>query len=148
MLNRNIFMVYFSRDGEKLEERSSTLNVTSLSVSSIGNYSCAGVNPLGQGDSSSILLEVAAPPLLLQPLEEETTLVVDTSTSLQCWVECLPTCTVHWLVDGQTVEGEQFMVEEEQVEEDREKNQFPSVRSTLTWTQLDKEDDNRTVVCR
>jgi len=40
------------------------------------------------------------------------------------------------------------MVEEEQVEEDREKNQFPSVRSTLTWTQLDKEDDNQTVVCR
>ena len=122
--------------------------MTSLSVSSTGNYSCAGVNPLGQGDSSSLLLEVSAPPLLLQPLEEETTLVVDTSTSLQCWVECLPTCTVYWVVDGQPVEGEQFMVEEEQVEEDRENNQFPSVRSTLSWTQLDKEDDNQTVVCR
>ena len=141
-------MVYFSRDGEELEEKSSTLNVTFLSVSSNGNYSCAGVNPLGHGDSASLLLEVSAPPLLLQPLEEETTLVVDTSTSLQCWVECLPTCTVHWLVDGQPVEGEQFMVEEEQVEEDSENNQFPSVRSTLSWTQLDKEDDNQTVACR
>ena len=122
--------------------------MTSLSVSSIGNYSCAGVNPLGQGDSSSILLEVSAPPLLLQPLEEETTLVVDTSTSLQCWVECLPTCTVHWLVDGQTVEGEQFMVEEEQVEEDREKNQFPSVRSTLTWTQQAMDEQQHEVSCK
>ena len=86
--------------------------------------------------------------MLLQPLEEETTLVVDTSTSLQCWVECFPTCTVHWVVDGQPVEGEQFLVEEEMIEEDRENNQFPSVRSTLTWTQTERRQEQFDITCR
>ena len=45
-------------------------------------------------------------------------------------------------------EDEEYRVEEEEVEEDREKNQFSSVLSTLTFLQLDKTFENITVSCR
>ena len=45
-------------------------------------------------------------------------------------------------------EDEEYRVEEEEVEEDREKNQFLSVLSTLTFLKLDKTVENITVSCR
>ena len=100
-----------------------------------------------------------APPDFLLELPERTTRREDQENIFQCQVDvrqighivqvqCLPSCTVHWEVDGQPVEGEQFMVEEEQVEEDSENNQFPSVRSTLTWTQLAMDENQYEVSCR
>ena len=47
-----------SRDGEELEESSSMLNLTSLGVSSQGNYSCSGVNYLGAGEAGSLILDI------------------------------------------------------------------------------------------
>ena len=53
---------------------------------------------------------------------------------------------------GGEVEGSgedaEYRVEEEEVEEDREKNQFSSVLSTLTFLQLDQTFENVTVSCR
>ena len=59
-------------------------------------------------------------------------------------------CTIEWIVveDIVTEEDEQFKVEEQDIEEDIEKNQFMSVISTLTWLQLDRTEENFTVECR
>jgi hypothetical protein len=63
-------------------------------------------------------------------------------------VECSPLCSLEWLVGGEVVTGEegQFRVEEEQLEGDRD--QFPSILSSLTWLKLDRTDGNTTVACR
>ena len=59
-------------------------------------------------------------------------------------------CTIEWIVGEEIVteEDEQFKVEEQDIEEDIEKNQFTSVISTLTWLQLDRTEENFTVECR
>jgi hypothetical protein len=65
-------------------------------------------------------------------------------------VECFPLCSIEWIVgeDIVTEEDEQFTVEEQDVEEDVEKNQFTSVISTLTWLEMDRTEENFTVECR
>ena len=65
-------------------------------------------------------------------------------------VECSPLCSIDWIVGDEiiTEEDEQFTVEEQDLEEDIEKNQFMSVISTLTWLQLDRTEENFTVECR
>ena len=65
-------------------------------------------------------------------------------------MECSPLCTIAWVVGEQEVEGEggQYAVEEEQVEEDQDKNQFTSVVSTLTWVQPTIAMSNSSVGCR
>ena len=47
------------RDGEELSEISSSLNLTELGLSDEGNYSCEGVNSLGNGEPDFLLLEVS-----------------------------------------------------------------------------------------
>ena len=65
-------------------------------------------------------------------------------------MECSPLCSIEWVVgeDIVTEEDEQFTVEEQDVEEDIEKNQFTSVISTLTWLEMDRTEENFTVECR
>ena len=65
-------------------------------------------------------------------------------------MECSPLCSIEWVVgeDIVTEEDEQFTVEEQDVEEDVEKNQFTSVISTLTWLEMDRTEENFTVECR
>ena len=65
-------------------------------------------------------------------------------------MECSPLCSIEWIVgeDIVTEEDEQFTVEEQDVEEDIEKNQFTSVISTLTWLEMDRTEENFTVECR
>ena len=57
-LSISVITPIVSRDSEVLEESSSMLNLTSLGVSSQGNYSCAGVNYLGAGESGSLILDI------------------------------------------------------------------------------------------
>ena len=52
----SIFTLY--RDGYVLEESSVNLTLTSLEVSNMGRYSCAGVNEQGQGYPDSFDLVV------------------------------------------------------------------------------------------
>ena len=65
-------------------------------------------------------------------------------------MECSPLCTIAWVVGEQEVEeeGGQYAVEEEQVEEDQDKNQFTSVVSTLTWTQVERTEEEFNISCR
>ena len=65
-------------------------------------------------------------------------------------MECSPLCSIEWIVgeDIVTEEDEQFTVEEQDVEEDIEKNQFTSVISKLTWLEMDRTEENFTVECR
>ena len=48
----------FLRDGEQLEETSLNLTVADLAVADQGNYSCAGRNPIGVGESDLIFLDI------------------------------------------------------------------------------------------
>ena len=59
-------------------------------------------------------------------------------------------CNIDWIVGEEfvTEEDEQFKVEEKDLEEDIEKNQFMSVISTLTWLQIERTEENFTVECR
>ena len=70
--------------------------------------------------------------------------------NLYIQVECSPLCTIEWIVGEEIVteEDEQFKVEEQDIEEDIEKNQFTSVISTLTWLEMDRTEENFTVECR
>ena len=52
-----LFTIY--RNGEELVEISSSLNLTELGLSDEGNYSCEGVNSLGNGEPDFLLLEVS-----------------------------------------------------------------------------------------
>ena len=65
-------------------------------------------------------------------------------------VECSPLCSIIWIVGEQEVdrEGDECTVEEEQVEEDQDKNQFTSVISTLTLVQPTNAMSNSSVGCR
>ena len=87
---------------------------------------------------------------MLVNLEEETSVVVGSEGSLQCQVECSPLCSIVWVVGEQEVdgEGEQYAVEEEQVEEDQDKDQFTSVVSTLSWTQEERTEEDFNITCR
>ena len=53
-------------------------------------------------------------------------------------------------MDGQNVHNEEgkFKVEEEIIEEDKEQNLFSGVKSTLSWTQLEKTLEEISVTCR
>ena len=53
-------------------------------------------------------------------------------------------------MDGQNVHNEEgkFKVEEEIIEEDKEHNLFSGVKSTLSWTQLEKTLEEISVTCR
>merc|ERR1712130_1072448 len=135
-------------DGVELDETSSRLTLQSLGLSHDGTYSCMGVNTLGVGVSESLQIEVAAGPTMLEALVEETAAVVGYETSLTCQMECSPLCGLEWLVDGQLVDDEKFTVEEEIVQEEKEINQFTGVKSTLTWHQLERTDEEISITCR
>ena len=61
-------------------------------------------------------------------------------------------CTIDWVIgeeeESVTGEEEEYAVKVQEVEEDREKDQFRSVLSTLTWLQPDSPVMNFTVGCR
>jgi len=146
----------WKKDGEELEETSSNLTLTSLAVADQANYSCAGRNPIGVGESDLIFLDITAPPHMLDGLSEETVVVSGNQVALTCHLECSPGCAVEWLVDGNPLEGEFIMeeeavehnVSEEEMEEDEESNQFSSILSTLTWQQLKNIEDDFNMTCR
>ena len=76
-------------------------------------------------------------------------MVVGSETRLTCQFECSPLCRLEWLVDGQLVDEEEtYSVEEEIVEEEKEINQFTGVKSTLTWIQFERIDEEKSVTCR
>ena len=90
-----------------------------------------------------------AGPTILDSPEKETAAVVGYETSLTCQLECSPLCGLQWLVDGQLVdEEEKYTVEEEIVEQEEEINQFTGVKSTLTWHQLERTDEETIITCR
>ena len=54
-------------------------------------------------------------------------------------------------MDGENVHNEEeskFKVEEEIIEKDKERNLFSGVKSTLSWTQLEKTLEEISVTCR
>ena len=67
-------------------------------------------------------------------------------------VECSPLCTIDWVMgeeeESVTGEEEEYEVKVQDVEEDREKDQFTSVLSTLTWLQPESPVMNFSVGCR
>ena len=50
--------------------------------------------------------------------------------------------------DRPVEELEGFLVEEQVVEEDREANQFSSIKSSLSWQQLEKQKEDFNIACR
>ena len=92
----------------------------------------------------------AAGPTLLSEFDSSEVVVVGRETRLSCQLECSPLCGLEWLVDGQNVHNEEgkFKVEEEIIEEDKERNLFSGVKSTLSWTQLEKTLEEISVTCR
>ena len=53
------------------------------------------------------------------------------------------------MVNNRPVEElEGFLVEEQVVEEDREANQFSSIKSSLSWQQLEKQKEDFNIACR
>ena len=67
-------------------------------------------------------------------------------------VECSPVCTIDWVIgeeeESVTGEEEEYAVKVQEVEEDRDKDQFSSVLSTLTLLQPESPVMNFTVGCR
>ena len=58
-------------------------------------------------------------------------------------------CSITWMVNDRPVEElERFLVEEQVVEEDREANQFSSIKSSLSWQQLEKQKEDFNIACR
>ena len=61
-------------------------------------------------------------------------------------------CTIDWVIgeekESVTGEEEEYAVKVQEVKEDREKDQFTSVLSTLTWLQPESPVVNVTVGCR
>ena len=58
-------------------------------------------------------------------------------------------CSITWMVNDRPVEElEGFLVEEQVVEEDREANQFSSIKSSLSWQQLEKQKEDFNIACR
>ena len=61
-------------------------------------------------------------------------------------------CTIDWVIgeeeESVTGEEEEYEVKVQDVEEDREKDQFASVLSTLTWLQPESPVMNFSVGCR
>ena len=49
---------FFVRDGEKLDESSNNLTLTSLELEQNGNYSCAAENTLGAGEEDFVHLDI------------------------------------------------------------------------------------------
>ena len=105
-----------------------------------------------------------APPHLIEGPSELTGVVIGEEASLKCHVECGPLCAIEWLLDGELIDetvveeeegsGEEqlsvggYTVEMEELEEEKENNQFSSVMSTLSWKQLLHIDGNFTIACR
>merc|ERR1719187_170267 len=109
-----------------------------------------GVNTIGNGMSDSLDIEVTAGPTLLSEFDGSEVVVVGQETRLSCQLECSPLCGLEWLMDGQNVHNKEgkFKVEEEIIEEDKEQNLFSGVKSTLSWTQLEKTLEEISVTCR
>ena len=65
-------------------------------------------------------------------------------------VECSPMCKIEWLIGEDLVlqDNVEYMIEEEEVEEDKDKNHFSYVTSTLIWLQLDSTFNNFSATCR
>jgi len=137
------------KDGEELAEISANLSFPSVGLEEEGSYSCAGVNYLGTGEFSTVIIDVIAPPKLLSGLDSESMIALGDEAMLECQVECSPLCSISWLVNDEPVEDVGgFLVEEQVVEKDRQRNQFASITSTLAWQQLEKQKEDFNIACR
>ena len=58
-------------------------------------------------------------------------------------------CSITWIVNGHPVEElEGFLVEEQVLEEDKDANLFSSIKSSLSWQQLEKQKEDFNIACR
>jgi len=147
----------WKRGEEPLLETSSTLTLDNLAVESQGNISCVGINEIGAGEDDSLQLDVLAPPTFIKTLPDKATFVShDPDISLQCQVECVPLCNIQWMKNDEIIslDDHRYTIEEEIIPEEREKNQFQSISSKVSWNlehlednKLDHDDLNFTVIC-
>ena len=65
-------------------------------------------------------------------------------------VECSPMCKIEWLIGEDLVlqDNVEYMIVEEEVEEDKDRNHFSYVTSTLMWLQLDSTFNKFSATCR
>jgi len=65
-------------------------------MTTAGQYACAAISELGEGQWALMKLEVKSPPKLVQALPHTLGAQLNQSFSLTCRIECEPLCKIHW----------------------------------------------------
>nr|DBA18217.1 TPA: hypothetical protein GDO54_016492 [Pyxicephalus adspersus] len=78
------------------------LKIRNVQVSDTGEYECVATNVAGQ-DNKKYLVNVYVPPIIQGPEEEYNKGIIDNSVALQCNAYGIPTPTLTWLKDGNSI---------------------------------------------
>ncbi|XP_023224016.1 hemicentin-1-like isoform X2 [Centruroides sculpturatus] len=125
----------WGKDGKLLNASSHVLVTEPIRVVTQGIYSCAAVNDVGTGLSTTFPLKAVAPPAFVQKLPDTGGVPRNATTvTLACRVECQPICQIEWLRNNESVKSSKFFHEKLiKHPEDPKKNIFTSITSVLTW---------------
>jgi len=137
---------------------SSTWLVEPVTLETQSQISCQAKNEVGLGTVDVLSIQVEAPPAFIESLKPYTGFTSSSrNVSLTCSVECSPLCQIIWFKDGMPLKknSDKYSVNTRQVPPNYSKNDFESVRSTLTWNlgnfpagQLNRDQDNANFSCR
>ncbi|XP_075211633.1 neuromusculin isoform X7 [Lycorma delicatula] len=139
----------------------STANYTidPVTLETVANFTCTAVNDGGESESSTVHIQVHAPPTFIERLPPYYGALMNAQQiSISCRVECLPLCSVNWLKNARAIDlgsNTRYTVHNTVVPPDTRTNDFASVHSTLIWNmsawpgnQLDRIHDNANYTCQ
>ncbi|XP_053205709.1 uncharacterized protein LOC128390045 isoform X4 [Panonychus citri] len=149
----------WEHDGIHLvDSTESILNITNVTLSTRGNYSCAAISSAGLGAKGYLYVQPMVPPKLIESLPAVDGALFNASQhSVSCRVECDPPCSIKWYLNGSLIDpnstsssARTFTIKETQHPEEKEANIFLSIVSTLSWNlnkPLSRETDNSEITC-
>ncbi|XP_015793574.1 hemicentin-2 isoform X3 [Tetranychus urticae] len=145
----------WEQDGIRLiDSTESILNITNVTLSTRGNYSCAAISMAGLGSKGYLYIQPMVPPKMIESLPEVDGALFNASQhSVSCRVECDPPCSIKWYSNGSIIEpnsSTSYTIKETQHPEEKESNIFLSIVSTLTWNMaqpLNRETGNSEITC-
>lgn len=104
-----------------------------VTLQSRNNFSCFAFNDGGKGESSTIQVDVQAPPTFISKLHPKTEFYSEPNVSLSCRVECVPQCSISWFRDDQEISSSEkrYFIKETLMPANMNYGDFDSVLSEL-----------------
>ncbi|XP_050518836.1 lachesin [Diabrotica virgifera virgifera] len=133
----NVSYIWYRGSHVLTDVTQSVYIISSASLKTRNNFSCAAQNEGGTGAEATVFVDVYAPPVFkMKPPTYYSVLYNSKHISLNCIVECYPECAIVWYKDGIKLNIEHnplYTVETRYLPSNQQVNDFESIYSTLIW---------------